>query len=119
PYYVPIVNAGGIGNIMKNIHEQLLSIIKLYSPRKIVITLDYRDALRQKFVENCIELKNIVSQKCQDFINGQENGNLNLPQKIVVVIADKTFESWICADIISLKNNENFNSELFTEEFEN
>lgn len=119
PYYVPIVNAGGIGNIMKNTHEELLSIIKLHSPKKIVISLDYRDALREGLVNNCIELKEIVTQNCNDFIKSQQNGSLILPQSIVVVIADRTFESWICADIISLRNNENFNSELLVEEFEN
>ena len=119
PYYVPIINAGGIGNIMKNVHEQLLAMIKIHSPRKIVITLDYRDALKENLVENCIELKNMVTQKCQNFIDSQLNGSLILPNTIVVVIADKTFESWVCADIISLKNNENFNSELITEDFQN
>ena len=119
PFYVPILNAGGIGNIMKNVHEQLLSMIKIHSPKKIVITLDYRDALKEGLVQDCIELKNIVSQRCQDFIDSQQNGSLNLPDNIVVVIADKTFESWVCADIISLKDNENFNSELITEEFQN
>ncbi|WP_026897097.1 DUF4276 family protein [Daejeonella oryzae] len=119
PYYVPILNAGGIGNIIKNVHEQLLLMIKTHSPRKIVITLDYRDALRENLVQDCIELKNIVSQRCQEFIDSQQNGNLNLPNSIVVVIADKTFETWVCADIISLKDNDNFNADLITEEFEN
>ncbi|MFC4740366.1 DUF4276 family protein [Flavobacterium ponti] len=119
PHYVPIINAGGIGNIMKNVHEQLLAMIKIHSPRKIVITLDYRDALKENLVQDCIELKNMVTQKCQEFVESQLNGSLNMPNNIVVVIADKTFESWVCADFISLKNNENFNSELITEEFQN
>jgi hypothetical protein len=119
PQYVPIINAGGIGNIMKNVQEQLLTMIKIHSPRKIVITLDYRDALKENLVQDCIELKYMVTQKCQEFIDSQVNGSLNLPNNIVVVVADKTFESWVCADIISLKSNENFNSELITEEFQN
>lgn len=119
PYYTPIVNAGGIGNIMKNLHELLLALIKSYSPRKIVITLDYRDALRENLVTDCIELKNIVSQKAQEFTQNQANGSLNLPDSIVVVIADKTFETWICADIISLRENDFFNKEFLNEEFKN
>lgn len=119
PYYVPVINAGGIGNIIKNVDEQLLSMIKVHSPRKIVITLDYRDALKENFVQDCIELKNLVTRRCQDFIESQKNGSLNLPNSIVVVIADKTFESWVCADVISLKANENFNAKLITEEFQN
>ncbi|AZA58071.1 DUF4276 family protein [Chryseobacterium shandongense] len=119
PHYVPILNAGGIGNIIKNVHEQLLDMIKTHAPKKIVITLDYRDALRDGSVENCIQLKEIVTKKCQDFMNSQTNGSLNLPDNIVVVIADKTFESWICADIISLRKNENFDAELLIEDFKN
>ena len=119
PYYVPIINAGGIGNIIKNTHEELLAIIKLHSPKKIIITLDYRDALRERLVDSCIELKEIVTQNCNDFIASQKNGSLKLPEQIVVVIADKTFESWICADIISLRANDNFDPELLIEEFEN
>ncbi len=120
PYYVPILNAGGIGNIIKNTDEQLLDMIKTHAPKKIVITLDYRDALRDGLVTNCVELKEIIVNKCQDFLHNQAKiGNLTLPDEVVVVIADKTFESWICADIGSLKENENFNQELLTEEFEN
>lgn len=119
PYFTPIVNAGGIGNILKNLQDSLLSLIKTYAPRKIVITLDYRDALRENIVSNCVELKDIVSQSAQDFIINQVNGSLQLPNSIVVVIADKTFETWICADILSLKENVFFNDELLIEDYEN
>ncbi len=119
PHYVPIINAGGIGNIINNIQEHLLSMIRLHSPNKIVITVDYRDALREGLVENCIELKDIVTQRCQEFLKQQTNGVLKLPENIVVVVADKTFETWICADLQSLKANDMFNSELITEEFHN
>jgi hypothetical protein len=119
PFYTPIINAGGIGNIMKNVEEHLLSLIKLHSPKKIVIVLDYRDALKEGLVKDCVELKNLISEKCQKFIQSQQNGSLQLPENIVVIIADKTFETWICADLISLAQNPNFNPELLVEEFEN
>lgn len=119
PSYVPIVNAGGIGNIIKNTDEQLLALIKLCNPKKIIITLDYRDALRDGHVSNCIELKNKIIDKCTNFMSNPAHAALNLPQNITVVIADKTFETWICADLDSLKNNEFFNPKLITEEFVN
>lgn len=119
PGYVPIVNAGGIGNIIKNTDEQLLALIKLCNPKKIIITLDYRDALREGYVSDCIELKNKITNKCLDFMSNPAYSTLKLPENIIVVIADKTFETWICADLDSLKSNEFFNSKLITEKFTN
>ncbi len=117
--YCPISNAKGIGNITKNIGDELLRVIKFSSPKKIIITLDYREAQREDLVKNCIELKELVSNKCKEFIEGQKNGDLELPDEIVVVIVDKTYESWLCADIEALKENELINEELITEEFAN
>ena len=115
----PIVNAKGIGNIIRNTGDELLFLIKTYSPRKIIISLDYKEAFRQGLVKDCIELKNIVKANCDDFIKSQKNGSLDLPEEIVVVIADKTYESWICADYENLKNNELFDSKKITETFQN
>src|SRR5690606_14781152 len=93
----PIVNAKGIGNIIRNTGDELLFLIKTYSPRKIIISLDYSEAEREGLVSNCIELKNIVKDNCDAFIESQQNGSLSLPEEIAVVIADRTYESWICA----------------------
>lgn len=115
----PIVNAKGIGNIIRNTGDELLYLIKTYSPRKIIISLDYKEAEKEGIVENCIQLKELVTNNCDIFIQSQKNGSLNLPEEIIVVIADKTYESWICADYENLKNNELFDCEKITETFTN
>ena len=115
----PIINAKGIGNITKNTGDELLYLIKHFSPRKIIISLDYREAEREGLVNNCIELKELVINNCNTFIQSQQNGSLTLPEEIVVIIADKTYESWICADYENLKNNSLFDAEKITEEYEN
>lgn len=115
----PIINAKGIGNITKNTGDELLYLIKHFSPRKIIISLDYREAEREGLVNNCIELKELVINNCNTFIQSQQNGGLSLPEEIVVIIADKTYESWICADYENLKNNSLFDAEKIVEEYEN
>jgi hypothetical protein len=115
----PIVNAKGIGNIIKNTGDQLLYLIKYFAPRKIIISLDYRDAEREGLVNNCVELKEMVIRNCDTFIRAQQNGSLTLPEEIVVVIAIKTYESWICADYENLKTNDLFDASKITEEYQN
>ena len=119
PCYCPISNAKGIGNITKNTGVELLKLIKVFKPKKIIITLDYREALREKLVKDCIELKDLVMNNCNKFMEDQENGSLTLPEEIVIVIADKTYESWLCADYESLKTSELINETLITEEYIN
>ena len=115
----PIINAQSIGNIIRHTNKLLLDIIKTYSPEKIIISLDYKDALRQGIVKSCIELKDIVKNNAQEFIASQSNGTLILPNEIVVVIADKTYDSWICADYENLKQNDLFDATKITENFSN
>ena len=117
--YFPISNAKGIGNIIKNTSDELLWVIKAHEPKKIIITLDYREAYREGLVSNCVELKELVKQKCDQFIESQENGSLNMPDEIIIIIADKTYESWICADYEALKTNELFDSRKITETYQN
>lgn len=114
----PIINAKGIGNIIKNTNDELLYIVKHFSPRKIIISLDYREAEREGLVTNCVELKEKVIQNCNLFLRTQQNGSLTLPEEICVIIADKTYESWICADYENLKINSLFDGDKITEQFE-
>jgi hypothetical protein len=117
--YFPISNAMGIGNIMKNTGDELLKVIKLCKPEKVIITLDYREALRENLVKDCIELKEKIYENCNQFIESQKNGSLQMPAEIIVIIADKTYESWLCADYEGLKDNKLINSGLITETFQN
>lgn len=119
PAYIPISNAKGIGNIINNTSDELLWAIKPYSPKRVIITLDYRDALREGIVENCQELKQKVIDNCNAFIESQANGSLSLPEEIVVIIADKTYETWLCADYEGLSTNKLINGDLIDETFTN
>jgi hypothetical protein len=119
PVYLPVSNAKGIGNIIANTHEELLLVIQYHEPQKVIILLDYRDALRENLVTNCIQLKEMVLNNCRDFFDSQSSGSLILPEEIVVVVVDKTFETWVCADYEALKANSLFDSSKITETYSN
>lgn len=118
-HFCPISNAQGIGNIMKNTGQELLRLIKLYSPKNIIITLDYREALLENLVQDCEELKNLVTNNCNEFLESQANGSLTLPDRIVVVVVDKTHETWLIADQEALKENPIIDEKKITQEYEN
>lgn len=117
-YYFPIANAKGIGNIIKNIDKELLYISKA-KPKKVFILLDYREAEREGLVASCVELKEKVQAKCSQFIESQQNGSMFLPSEIIVIIVDKTYETWLCSDYEGLKSNQLINATLITEKYQN
>ncbi|RNI28850.1 DUF4276 family protein [Rufibacter latericius] len=118
--YFPVNNARGIGNIIKNVEKELLLTIKSFKPEKIIIALDYREAQRQGTVNNCIELKELIQEKCNRFIEIQtKNGSLVLPESITVIIVDKTYETWFCADYEGLKMNDLVDETKIIETFSN
>ena len=116
-FHFPIQNAKGIGNIFKNLDNELLLLVKNYSPRNIIITLDGIDAIDQGFCKTCVELKEIVLESAYKFIESQKNGSLQLPENIIVVIADKTFDTWLCSDTEGLKTCDLIDSTKVTEVF--
>lgn len=115
----PVHNAKGIGNIIKNLDQELLYLIKIHKPKNIIITLDAADAINQGLCKTCVELKEIVNSSAEKFRESQENGSLMLPEKIIVVIADKTYDTWICSDIEGLKSCDLIDSDKITETFTN
>ncbi len=115
----PIHNAKGIGNIIKNLDRELLFLVKNFSPKNIIITLDSSDAINQGLCSSCIELKEIVCEKANEFIDNQKKGSLQLPENIVVVIADKTFDTWLCSDLEGLKTCDLIDESKVTETFTN
>jgi hypothetical protein len=101
--HFPIINAKGINNIIKNIDKELLILVKNHKPKNIIITLDGSDAINQGLCTTCVELKDIVLQRANKFIATLQNGPLLLPENIIVVIAEKTFDTWLCSDSEGLK----------------
>ena len=115
----PIHNAKGIGNIIKNLDKELLFLVKNHKPKNIIISLDASDAIKEGLCKSCVELKDIVLASAQDFIKIQMNGSLELPQNIVVVIADKTYDTWLCSDLEGLKTCELIDGKKITETYIN
>lgn len=115
----PVHNAKGIGNIIKNLDQELLYLIKTYKPKNVIITLDANDAINQGLCKTCVELKEIVIESANKFRESQKNGSLLLPANIIVIIADRTYDTWVCSDIEGLKSCELIDSEKITETFAN
>jgi hypothetical protein len=118
---LPIANARGIGNIVNNLDELLLLLVKSNKPKKIIITLDLKDALEQRMARNCIELKEKVENSAQRWLRNQEFGSLveSLPHEVVVVIADKTYDAWLCSDVEGLKRCPLINPSKITSAYSN
>ena len=102
----PIHNARGIGNIIKHLDRELLTLIRFNKPRHIIVSLDLKEALKERLFNSCVELRDHVYQCASEFIISQANGSLTLPESITVVIANKTYDSWVCSDTEGLKNCE-------------
>ena len=115
----PIHNARGIGNIIKNLDQELLFLVKNYKPKNIIITLDSADAINQGFCNTCVELKNLIISNTESFLETQKNGSLILPENIVTVIADKTYDTWVCSDLDGLKTCELIDANQIDETFIN
>ncbi len=115
----PIHNAKGIGNIIKNLENELYIFVKSFKPINIIISLDYLEAEREGYCTDCLDLKNKINNKVTEFFDHQKNGSLELPHNIVVVIADKTFDAWLCSDIEGLKTCELIDESKIDETFVN
>jgi len=120
-YFVPISNAEGHGNIVRNIDKLLRPLVKNIQPKNIIITLDTREAIRENLVQNCVELKELIEKNVDDWLNGQAESDLkdSLPNSIRVVIQDKTYDTWLISDLNGLKNSEYIDEAKINEEFDN
>ncbi len=111
----PIHNAKGIGNIIKNFDREISYLIKSHKPLNIIVTLDVRDAIRQGVCKTCIELKDLINTKIDAFYKTQEGGKLIMPKTITVVVADRTYDAWLCSDTEGLKTCELIDESTVTE----
>jgi hypothetical protein len=116
---LPVHNAQGIGNILKNLDKEIIIFMKTYQPRRIIVTLDYREARRENFCIDCLDLKNQVRAKIEEFYTQQKNGSLILPDEVIVVIAYQTYDSWLCSDIEGLRSCELFDPAKLSENYDN
>lgn len=102
---IPIVNAGGYGGIIRNIQEQLTSLVRLKKPYHIIVTVDLKDVIDAGFYSTCADLLLDLNGKIDDwFRSAQDDTRLqSLPERISVVIQVLKFESWFAADVAGLK----------------
>ncbi|MEW8221952.1 MAG: DUF4276 family protein [Candidatus Thiodiazotropha taylori] len=103
-FKIPRVNAGGCGNVIRNLDEQLSDLLLVESPHTVIITVDLIDAIRQNLAENMDELVQILSEQIDKWLNNaQDNERLHpLPRNIIIVIQVVKFESWLISDIEGL-----------------
>lgn len=103
--FVPLLNAGGCGTIVKRLKEQLTDIQITYKPLVIVVTIDLVDVIDQGLFATCVELVNYLDHQVAEWIeNSTGDARLNpLPNRVVNVIQIKKFETWMISDIQGLK----------------
>lgn len=115
----PISNAKGIGNIWKNLDNELLYIIKSHKPENILVLLDYKELLKEGFVTNCSEIITTLNAKSEEWLKNQrEHGSLTpLPNRVIPVVMLQSFDTWLISDLEGLKQSEIMDENLITEIF--
>lgn len=111
---IPVVNAGGCGSIIRNIDEQLTSLMMTDSPENVIVTVDLKDAIYQGFAKDKNELVALISDNISAWKEkAGVDGRLEpLPDNIVFVVQVRKFESWIISDVEGLKKAEIVRSDV-------
>lgn len=112
PGYLPIVNANGYGNITcrAQLQNRLNNLLRVNCINKIIICLDALDPIRDKIVQSCIELKDLVQGHINDWlIQAEQNTKILHIPNIVIVIQVQKLETCsllavsICANLRPLR----------------
>lgn len=108
--FIPIQNARGIGNIIRNIEGFLDDIVIARKPKSVIVTFDLRDALKNIKYDTCQSIKKDFLKRCKQWLSNRKNNQKfqPLPDNIEVVIQIQTFETWLIADTQGLSNHECF-----------
>jgi hypothetical protein len=104
---VPRVNAGGCGNIVRHLGEQLKALVLAHHPYHIIIGLDLKDLLERGLYGDCRQLRaDLESQAREWLVSSQSEPRFHpLPERIIVVVQIQTFESWIISDLGGLRES--------------
>lgn len=95
---LPVVNAGGIGNIISNLEQLLVDLVRLHHPCRVIITLDMVDVVGS-FFTSCATLRLSLEDRCRTWLATQA-GNFGLhplPEAIATVVQTPAFEAWLMA----------------------
>lgn len=102
--FVPRINAGSCGTLIKHLQEQITDLVKTYFPINIVVTVDLIDALEQNLAKSESDLIDRLNAECDEWLKSAKNdGRIkHLPEKIVCIPQILKFESWLVADLEGL-----------------
>lgn len=103
--HIPIVNAGGTGNIVRHLIDHLNDIVLTNHPCHILISVDLKDNIGQNY-RDCEHLRDELTKQAAEWLKiASSNSRLQpLPHQIDIIIQIPKFESWILADINNLKS---------------
>lgn len=106
-FHVPIVNASGCGNIVKNLDEQLNSLLIAWNPINVIVTVDLIDVLKQNLATSPENLNFILTTSIKEWqVKAQNNNRFSsLPENIFPIAQVRKFESWLISDIDGLRQN--------------
>jgi hypothetical protein len=103
---IPRSNAGGCNGIYRNLRKYLTSLVLVDHPYSIIVTVDFKDAIKNKVAQDCLELLEILdTQICKWLKNEALNDQRlkPLPTNITSVLQIQKFETWILSDISGLE----------------
>jgi len=102
--HIPIVNACGVGNLVRHLEDQLNSLVRLRHPYDIIVSIDLKDVIDQHLYSDCAQLKLDLETKAGDWLeNAQKNDRLKpLPNRIAIVVHVQQFETWLISDLKNL-----------------
>ena len=106
-HHVPIVPAGGCGGITRNLEEKLESLFRTHKPESVIVTIDLQDLLKQNLYPTCIDAVRDLDARGIKWIEANKNQVRfhPLPDRIITVVQDKKYESWLISDLESLRDS--------------
>lgn len=115
----PINNTKGNGRIFNKLDEEIRLMVQYRKPEKIIVTIDLKDLIDVGMIESCIALKERLQAQSNKWLEDHKQSSLAdiLPSEIIVVIIDKTFETWIMSDLDGLKECKYIDPSKIDEQF--
>ena len=106
-FKLPRVNAGGYGNIVRHLGDQLNALVLADSPFHVIVTVDLKEVLDEGLYNTCAQLCASLEKQAQDWLaNARHDSRLHpLPDVITVVVQIQKFESWMIADTAGLTSS--------------
>jgi hypothetical protein len=103
---IPIENAKGNGNIIKNLDEHITDLMLSNKPLYVIITIDLIDNLCET-ITDCKCLFNFINSQITNWKSSHKFDKRvqPFPLSFIIIIQIKKFETWMIADRISLNDS--------------